>query len=206
MFYRENTFFFLGQHGWTPIASWLDTIGPENRDCLSNLEINAYMPDKVWQQFGEARVEPVVLDWRIPSHKEPIYPRNPSLGWSMRPRKYGLVDNINPSIESIFERLGTRSSVQKVLLNFKLPSHYPGQGTMYEEECPENGWHSMDLPSLVEKFQRLHTDQSTTSGLVSSAEVIWTGKFLHEVWMQEYNQNVPSATIQNQLQNTKHHG
>jgi hypothetical protein len=48
VFYRKNTFSFLGHHNWDPIISWVETIGSQNIEYLSKLEINAYVPDKVW--------------------------------------------------------------------------------------------------------------------------------------------------------------
>jgi len=202
VFYHSNTFSFLGHHNWDPVASWLQAIGALNRNLLINLEINAYKPNEVWQRFNGERV-------KHPggSLKEPIYLRNPYLGVSMRPFKYGLVDNINPALETIFELLGRRTSMQKVILNLKLGREYPGQGAIYEEgdQCPESNWHSMDLPNLVEKFRSLHTYRSGESHSEPMVDLFWTGESCLQKWHRQ-GEIVSRVVILDHLQNIKDHG
>ncbi|KAF4629405.1 hypothetical protein G7Y89_g8745 [Cudoniella acicularis] len=136
VFYNQNTFSFLGEHNWDPIVSWLQTIGVQNRNNLSNLEIDAYKPDQAWQRFDGERIQAPGGNTR-----EIVYPRHPYLGVRMRPFKYGFVDNINPALETMFELLGQRASTKKLVLNLKLCGGYPGDGKIiYEgDQHPEDG-------------------------------------------------------------------
>jgi len=179
IFYKKNTFAFLGHHNWDPIVSWLEIIGRQNRNHLLYLEINAYKPDEVWQHFTGERVK-----YPFQGLRELIYPRNPHLHVHERPLMYGLVDNINPALETIFQLLGQRDSVRTLTLNFVLNGQYPGEGGIIEDEDqhPEDRWHSMDLPNLVEKFRTLYTLSPSSESLV---QVSWRGECRPLVWHRQ---------------------
>ncbi|KAH6677606.1 hypothetical protein B0J14DRAFT_584710 [Halenospora varia] len=167
VFYRKNTFSFLGEHNWDPIVSWLEAIGAENRNSLLLMEIDAYRPDAVWQRSsGERVMEPAGYT------REEIYPRHPylPLPTSENALRYGPVENINPAVETIFILLGRMESEQKLTIVMQLPLYlYPGARTPRGEwdSSPWRGWYSMDLPNLVEKFRSLHTQR---------VEVLWKGE------------------------------
>ncbi|KAH8650964.1 hypothetical protein BGZ60DRAFT_534142 [Tricladium varicosporioides] len=167
VFYSKNTYSFMGEHNWDPVVAWLEMIGPKNRNLLVSMEIDAYRPDVVWQLSSGERV-------REPGGctSEEIYPRNPYLHLSMdgNALRYGQVENINPSIETIFILLGQRISEHKVDIALRPPLYlYPGGRAPrgIDDHCPWNGWYSMDLPNLVEKFRSLHSRR---------VEVLWKGK------------------------------
>jgi hypothetical protein len=201
VFYKKNTFAFLGHHNWDPVVSWLEMIGGQNRNHLSNLEINAYKPDEVWQRHSGERVEHPDLGSR-----EPIYPRNSHLHVRRRPFKYGLVDNINPALETIFRLLGQRESTQKLTLNFKLCGDYPGEGAIYQEgnQHPQNGWHSMDLPNLIEKFRTLYTLPPSDSS-EPLVQVLWKGECRPLVW-HRLDDVVSRIVILDHVKNIESHG
>ncbi|KAF4636076.1 hypothetical protein G7Y89_g2021 [Cudoniella acicularis] len=125
--YAKNTFSFLGEHNWDPIASWLETIGAANPNSLVSMEINAYRPDPVWQRSsGERLGDPGGFT------REEIYPRHPYLHLRTceKPLRHGQVDNINPAVETIFILLGQKTSAQKVTIVMQLPTCiYPGART-----------------------------------------------------------------------------
>lgn len=167
VFYKMNTFSFVGRHNWDPIVSWLETIGATNRELLVSMEIEAYRPDFVWQQPSGERYggDPTGRT------KEELYPRHPYLHLltDERSLRDGRVANINPAAESIFRLLGRREMAQKVTIVMQLPDVYPGVRTekFSEDTEHESGWYSMDLPNLVEKFRVLHTHR---------VEVLWKGR------------------------------
>lgn len=166
MFYTKNTFAFLGQHNWDPIVSWLRTIGPANRASLVSIEVNAGRPDPVWQCSNGERFANAEGKTR-----GEIYPRHPFLQLPTTEGRLrcGRAENINPAVEMIFVLLGQRTTEQKVTIVMDLNRcSYPG-GRMLRnptDPCPENGWYSMDLPNLIEKFRSLHAQQ---------VEVLWKG-------------------------------
>jgi hypothetical protein len=102
-------------------------------------------------------------------NREEIYPRNPHLTIGRKPLKYGQVDNINPAVETVFILLGQRTSTHVITIVMLLQTVYPGARTPRHNQdiFPENGWYSMDLPNLVEKFRSLYTQ---------GVEVFWKGK------------------------------
>ncbi|TVY45387.1 hypothetical protein LOCC1_G006355 [Lachnellula occidentalis] len=165
VFYRKNTFSFLGKHNWDPIVSWLESIGAANRNSLLSLEINACRPDPAWQRSsGERRSLPTET-------LEELYPRHPylHLRTDEKPFKYGRVENLNPAMEMIFVLLGQKTSKKKVTIVMQLGCvMYPGGriARSYFDTNPEGSWFSMDLPNLMEKFRSLHTQH---------VEVLWKG-------------------------------
>ena len=121
VFYRKNVFVFLGDHNWDPVVSWLSKIHDQNRSNITRLEISAYRPEEFWQRSnGERKQDP-----NLP--RETIYHRSPHLQLRT-PIKYGLVENINPAVEAIFQLLGQKTSTPTLTLNFKLNDDYSGQG------------------------------------------------------------------------------
>lgn len=200
VFYKKTTFSFLGAHNWDPVVRWLKTTGPQNRNHLFNLDVSARTPEQVWQHSNGERTEhPGMLT------REVIYPRNAHLHVPVHPVKCGLVDNINPALETIFQLLGQRTSTQKITLNFKLCGEYPGQGAILsaEDQRPENAWHSMDLPNLVEKFRTLYTCRAGDSQPL--VEVHWQGEY-HPYTTVLQNGSFGRVQILDHLQNLEDHG
>jgi hypothetical protein len=46
VFYKRNTFSFLGDHNWDSIVSWLRTIDAVNRNYLASMEMDASQNDR----------------------------------------------------------------------------------------------------------------------------------------------------------------
>ncbi|KAH8589000.1 hypothetical protein B0O99DRAFT_692879 [Bisporella sp. PMI_857] len=202
VFYKKNTFFFLGEHNWDPVLLWLQTIGAKNRNHLSSLAVDVYKPDQVWQRFNGERVQQL-----NGSTKEKIYPRSPHLGVRMRPFKYGLVDSINPAVQTIFQLLGQRTSTQQLKVAFNICDEYPGQGSIIEDgvQYPENGWHSMDLPNLVEKFRTIYAWGPGPFDAEPTFDVLWRGE-CHSLLWRKQDETVSRIVILDHLQNIENHG
>ena len=132
VFYETNAFAFLGDHNYDPVVSWLTKIGDRNRNHLSRLEINAYRSAHVWRRPNGQRKQANDLC------TESIYPRSPYLQLRT-PLRYGLVENINPAIETIFRLLGQRTSTRKLTINFTLKNEYPGEGPSARHEWSLSG-------------------------------------------------------------------
>jgi hypothetical protein len=203
VFYQKNVFSFLGEHNWDPIVSWLEKIGSDNRNNLSKLEINAYKPEEVWQRSNGIRVQNP-----LEPSREPLYPRSPYLHLRS-PLKYGLVENINPALETMFQILGERKSTYTLTIDLKLRSQdsstqYPGQGLFHQPEdyYPVGGWCTLDLPNLIE---RLRTIYATHNSSAPRLDIIWTGKCPREILDREYKK-VSRTTIIDQLEHIKTHG
>lgn len=200
IFYNKNTFTFMGHHNWDPIVTWLRRIGSGNRAYLSNLEIEAYKPIEVWQKYNGERVEHP--DNYYPT-REPMYPRSPHLHLRSQPCKYGLVENINPELETTFRLLGEGTSTKTIQFNFMLPIEYPGQGAIVDDEDqhPEYRWHGTDLPNLIEKFRTLYMPASSDSSK-PRAQVLWRGQHPN-VWKQAVG---GGAVILDHVDNIEDHG
>jgi hypothetical protein len=91
VFYKFNTFSFQGYHSWNPIVSWLEGIGPQNRELLTRLRIEAHSPMHVRQEADGTRVELERADLIY----EYVYQRHPHLAPSTGDKE-GIVENINP--------------------------------------------------------------------------------------------------------------
>jgi hypothetical protein len=197
--YRKNLFVFEGDHNWDPIVSWLSKIRDRNRRILSKLNISAYRPEEVWQCPNGERRDPT---------REPMYPRSPYLQFRT-PLKYGVVENINPAGETIFQLLGQKTSTHRPSLDCKLrDGEYPGEGIFLQEDdqYSQHRWCSMDLPNLVENFRTLYSplldDSYSSQPLI---EVIWTGKCPRVKVEREYKK-YSRTTIQDHLENIKDRG
>lgn len=119
------------------------------------------------------------------------------------------MENINPTLETIFQLLGQRTSKLKLTLEFKSLCGYPGEGLFLrpDDHYPAYGWCSLDLPNLIEKFRTTHTAhlKDTSEPLL---EVIWTGKCPREVTgvVTMYAGQVSRTTIVDHLENIKNCG
>ncbi|TGO35033.1 hypothetical protein BHYA_0173g00280 [Botrytis hyacinthi] len=115
--------------------------------------------------------------------------------------KYGCVDNINPILEDSFVLLGKRVSNKKVTIIMRTGRFYPGGGTDPvdpDQLFPEDGWYSMELPNLIEKFLELHS----THSMKRSVEVIWKGltykRVLETKFMENLGWNISTTPVENE--------
>jgi hypothetical protein len=184
VFYNKNTFAFEGDHNWDPIVCWLKTIGIDNRNSLAVLEVYGKRPDQVWQNSrGERLPHPQRYTM------EEIYPINPYLGNPTDGFKHGYVDNINPVLEEVFVLLGQRASEKKTTIIMQTDIYYPGGGAIAvepDDQFPDKGWYSMELPNLIEKFLELHCTHSERR----SVEVVWKGLTYQRVLATEFMENL----------------
>ncbi|KAF5869702.1 uncharacterized protein Bfra_010901 [Botrytis fragariae] len=196
VFYNRNTLSFEGDHNWDPVVHWLKTIGTDNRNSLAMLEVCGKRPDQVWQNYcGERIHHPLKLS------NEEIYLRHPDFATLIDDFKYGCVDNINPTLEEILVLLGQRVSNKKVTIIMQTGRFYPGGGTdpvEPDELFPEDGWYSMELPNLIEKFLELHSTYSNKR----SVEGIWKGlsdkRVLETEFMECLWWNVSTFPVENE--------
>ncbi|KAH8586879.1 hypothetical protein B0O99DRAFT_585273 [Bisporella sp. PMI_857] len=176
VFYNKNTFAFQGEHNWDPIIKWLCQIGEKNRNNLTNIEIDGSKPDMVWQRVGGERVS-------CGFTREEIYPMNPHLNTIGPPFKVGLVDNINPALEKVFELLGRRKTKHHVTIIMRAGSFYPGTLPHDDDQYPELGWYGMELPNLIENCRALYAQGDRNKGK-DLVEVLWSDK-THRLWFIE---------------------
>lgn len=156
IFYRVNTFTFLGYHSWRPINLWLESIGSQNQKYLTNLEISMPQPMHVKQESDGMRVETAV-SWSL-TRFEDVAQRHNRLVLSTEQPLEGIVENINPAVEDLFEILG--SNGPKLKISFLLTSGVcPGSEPSKHEEdqTPGGYWFGMDLPNLTELFRWVYT-------------------------------------------------
>jgi hypothetical protein len=182
VFYGKNTFVFQGHHNWTPIASWLRVIGNKNRNLLRSLEITAARPDQAWQTIRGKN--PRYLPGTCTSESS-VCPCNRCLENAEKFPNRGVVDDVNPAIETIFALIGKRSRGWELTVSMQLPLYYPC-GTEHSVEdvysdvqwyghdlAADTQWYCVDLASLVEKYLGLHTRECPTDNFV---DVIWTSR------------------------------
>ncbi|KAI9699869.1 MAG: hypothetical protein M1820_007044 [Bogoriella megaspora] len=171
VFYRKNTFKFLGDHNWDPIVAWLKGIGRRNRGYLRNIEIEVRRPDRVWQHEDGRRVCCLYT-------REEVYPRNKWLGFETGSDQEGVVDNINPAVEEVFALLQDRDALDKTTITFNTSSGVvPGIFYGYDAEDPGSTPMSMDLPNLVETFRRIYSKHSSEG---PATDVLWKGEIEKE--------------------------
>ncbi|KAF4633688.1 hypothetical protein G7Y89_g4431 [Cudoniella acicularis] len=171
IFYRKNSFLFVGDYTWEDATKWLENIGPSNRNCLARIEMNFRKPPHVWQQLDGTRIVLLEDGWQEYNRREPIFERNIHLILSDKAVD-GVVKNINPAVESFFRLLGTGDE-SSVLVSMHLSNQtLPGLQLTTDEQHPYANWLSMDLPNLTERFCSF-----SISGVPKSRpiEVIWKG-------------------------------
>lgn len=100
---------------------------------------------------------------------EPPFPRSRHLYRSPDSTSRGLVDNINPAIETFFKLVGNERPSKLLLTFFLGQCLIPGLPLdLYDENCAHQ-WFTMELPNVAEKLRSIYT--------AGSMDVIWKGKF-----------------------------
>jgi hypothetical protein len=103
--------------------------------------------------------------------RERTYPRNRLLNLVENPdvELEGVVENINPAVETCFQLLGEMKGGAKLTLSLMLGWGYtPGVQITVDYQHPCGNWMSMDLPNVMEKFRELHTADGHRN-----IEIIW---------------------------------
>ena len=179
-FYSKNTFRFLGDWTWDTVVSWLEAIGERNRGYLTSIEVTMRKPPHVWQHPDCTRTE--VREFGEPP-REKAFPRSPHLHRSADSTTEGVVENLNPAVETAFALLGGPVDRLKLTLNVLLGgSLLPGLQLSMDEQHPYSNYFSMDLPNLMEKLRVLHT---TEAGMNDNIEIIWKGMTWKRAFLDE---------------------
>jgi hypothetical protein len=172
VFYGKNTFRFVGEWSWDEVAIWLEGIGPRNRSYLARLEVSLRLPQHVWQLEDGARTQlDPRQDMRRDNARERTYPRNRLLRLAANPdaELAGVVENINPAVETCFRLLGEMSGGAELTVSLMLGWRYtPGVQLAVDTQHPHTNWMSMDLPNVMEKCRELHTTDGNRK-----IEVLW---------------------------------
>jgi hypothetical protein len=174
VFYGKNKFVFAGDWMWQTVATWFGSIGPSNQTFVTSIELWQHQPSHAWQTASGERVKVIEFDW---DPLEPPFPRNRHLHRLPNSTSEGLVESINPAIETFFELLGNERPT-KLLLTISLSRILiPGLEMDPGGEESHNYWFSMDLPNVVEKLRSFYTGDGV--------DVIWKGEILREPFLEK---------------------
>ena len=166
IFYRWNTFRFMGDHNWSPLYTFLVMIGPENRRNLRSLEMQMSKPKQVLQHPDGTRTS---LDyWPFCE----VVPFNTQLRSYSTPSVEGLVDHLDPAIEACFRILGKNRPALTLMLRLDR-HHLPGMHLLTDHHFPDLYYFNLDLPVMIEKFRQ---DFTANSNGTSQVEVLWKGE------------------------------
>ena len=166
MFYRWNTFRFMGGNNWSPLYAFLVMIGQENRRNLQSLEMQMPKPQQVLQHPDGTRTS--LDDW--PFCK--VIPFNTHLRRFSTPSVEGWVDHLDPAIEACFRILGKDRAALTLMLRLDR-HHLPGVHVVTDHPFPNLYKFNLDLPVMIEKFRQ---DFSVSSDGTSHVEVLWKGE------------------------------
>ena len=172
IFYRWNTFRFMGDRTWSPFYVFLEMIGKTNRDSLRSVELQISQPQQVWQHADGTCTS--LNTW--PSRE--VIAQSPYLQRNSPPLSEGIVDYLDPAIEACFHILGKdRSPLSLVLV---LDMHLlPGLVVFHD---PHSGYiwlFGLDLPIVIERCRQ---ELTANSGATSMVEVLWKG----ECWSDQF--------------------
>jgi hypothetical protein len=172
IFYSKNVFSFVGDHDWTPIISWLEAIDKQNRDYLTGLEATMRILSTSWQYSDGSRA--LIQNFR----NNEFYPRNVQFTCPKTVPK-GEVENINPTIETVFSILGQCGYGLSPKLTLTLLLHFdliPGIIVITTNEDIETSYFSMDLPNLIEHWRVNYTTGHDNRPI----EVLWKAESFRE--------------------------
>lgn len=177
VFYRWNTFHFASGGSWSPLYTFLRTIGKENRDALRSLEVGMPKPEQIKQQpdgtlttLHDWRFNEVIsasalwLDYLATSAKESFV------------AKERFVDRFDPAIEACFRILG--KDRPPLVLNLLTDLHFlPGVQVLYDEQHKDDFFFGLQVPNLIERCRQELTTGSDGS---SRVQVLWKGECKRE--------------------------
>ncbi len=166
IFYRRNTFRFMGQGNWNPLYVFLGMIGEDNRGNLRSIEMHMPKPDQVWQhadgtctsrddwRFRE--VKPQSTHWLLERGKSTSYVE-------------GYVDHFDPAIEACFRVLGKIRSGRLTLTMMLDRDRIPGVELYFDEQHPDSCRFDVKFPVVMEELRQ----EFTTA---SQVQILWKGK------------------------------
>ena len=165
MFYRWNTFRFLGHDNWNPLYAFLHMIGEENKSNLRILEMEMHEPKQVRQHPDGTLTD--TNYWRF----RRVLALSPRLQTTPIPYLNGQIEYLDPAIEACFRILGKDRPALTLML-ILTPHYLPGVRVMLDEQNPEDYFFSLDIPVMIEKFRQ---DLTANSGTKSRVEILWKG-------------------------------
>ncbi len=167
-FYTQNEFTFFRDHNWGPIVQWLEGIGTRNRSLITRLAIANYRPRLVIQESDGTRPRSEGVQFKY------IHPRSHHFAPAGKPcnEGEGEVDDINPSVETVFSLLGG-SRDRLLSIRFYLDNNQlPGLRLSSSDEDDHDLFpFSPDLFYLIEKFCALYLCESA-----EKVEVLWVAQ------------------------------
>ena len=172
VFYRPNMFRFTGQINcnWSPLYSFLEMIGEENRNKLRRLEMSIFQPQHVYQYPDGTRT--TMDGWRFrEAIPQSSFARSfPATAVDQEPRR---VEHLDPAIEACFRILGTRRLPLTLVLI--LGMHIlPGVPPPHDPYAGEPTYvFGLDMPIFIESCRKSFTVIDDTTSLV---EVLWRGE------------------------------
>ncbi|KAK0117669.1 hypothetical protein ONS95_011998 [Cadophora gregata] len=174
IFYGKNNFLFAADWNWETVATWFHGIGLKNRTFVTSIELWQYPPAHAWQLANGERIK--VNEF---SHYplEPPFPRNRLLDRAPGSISEGLVETINPAIETFFELVGKGRpktlQISIILRNKAIPGL---EIEFDQDDRAHEYWFTMDLPNLIEKLRTMHT--------AGGVDVIWKGERFKPMFLE----------------------
>lgn len=173
IFYSKNKFIFAADWTWDTVATWFSNIGPFNRSLVNDIDMWQHQPSHAWQLPSGKRVRVLEFGWVA---LEPPFPRNRLLHRPAEATVQGIVDNINPAVETFFQLVGNERP-RKLHITFCLKKSFiPGVEVHINGETPAEYWFSMDIPNVVEILRTLYT--------ADGAEVMWRQQMLNDHFIE----------------------
>ena len=153
IFYRRNTFRFMGRNNWSPLYKFLVTIGQENRRNLQSLEMQMPKPIRVLEHSDGTRSS--LDDWPL----RKAIPCNTHLGSHSTTNIGGWVDHLDPAIEACFRMLGKNRPALTLMLRLDR-NHLPGVYFIIRRPFLIIHEFGLELPVMIEKVRQDFTVNS----------------------------------------------
>ena len=170
LFYRRNTFRIMGYYSWHALYSFLETIGPVNRQILRSLEIQMRQPKHIWQypdgtctSMTAWPFREVIAQSRYAQNCTPL-----TVG-----EGGNTVEHLDPAIEACFRILGKNRPPLQLVLLLDI-EQLPGVELSYDEQHPDDDTFTMDVPLMIERCRQ---DLTASHDGTSRVEILWKGEF-----------------------------
>ncbi|KAF4549440.1 Hypothetical protein D9617_21g096610 [Elsinoe fawcettii] len=190
VFYAQDALSFDQYHEWTPVVSWLTSIGARNTSLLTRLSFYVSIPSRAWQ--CESGKRNALMDGFPPADFR-------RLSIFAQPSTYeeGHVDVVDAVIEDIFHLLGSSRGKSPIRMLFKLPfAVLPGirEDDSWESYTSHHTWFGMDTVHAQE-FESLCSFPKTHRKL----QVSWDASSSREhMELLMYERRLPGWNITSQ--------
>ncbi|KAH6666122.1 hypothetical protein B0J14DRAFT_678779 [Halenospora varia] len=146
-FGTEATFVFYSKNAFLLASGWV-----QNRGLLTRLLFNVLPPTRAWELPDGTRERLLDLHDYQRDHPEVTFPRNTHLTLRPQPVTEGVVENLNPAIETFFQLLGPGSKPMLTIKIFLSRGYVPGVW-LYPMIYQTANYFGMDTPNLMETFR-----------------------------------------------------